>query len=256
MDVLLLGSGGWIPTSRRETCCAYLRESGHVLLIDAGTGVQRLVEDPQLLAGVERLDIVLTHFHLDHVAGLTYLPALPLLPAIWGPGERATGTATKAILDRLIGPPLFAASLGEIAASVRETPSEPFEIGPFAISTRVQRLHTDPTLALRVGAELTYCTDTAVDPGNGEFAQGSELLLHEAWYAEDATNDQTHTAAGEAGRLAREAGVSRLVLIHVNPLLRSDDELAGAARAEFPAASVGVDLEPIGTRESENDCFT
>jgi ribonuclease BN (tRNA processing enzyme) len=246
MDVLLLGSGGWIPTSRRETCCAYLRDGGHVLLIDAGTGVQRLVERPQLLAGVDRLDIVLTHFHLDHVTGLTYLPALPLLPAIWGPGERAAGTATKAILDRLIGPPLFAASIGEIAASVSEIPSEPFEIGPFAISTRVQRRHTDPTLAVRVGETLTYCTDTAVDPGNAEFAAGSRLFLHEAWYAEAATSDETHSAAGEAGRLAREAGVSRLVLIHVNPLLRSDAELAGAARAEFPDVSVGQDLEPLG----------
>jgi ribonuclease BN (tRNA processing enzyme) len=245
MDALLLGSGGWIPTSRRETCCAYLRSNGHVLLIDAGTGVQRLVENPELLAGVERLDIVLTHFHLDHVVGLTYLPALPLLPAIWGPGELTANTTTKEILGRLIGRPLFAATPGDIAGSVHEIPPKPFQIGPFAISPRVQRLHTDPTLALRVGDALTYCTDTAADPGNADFAAGSRLLLHEAWYAEASTDDETHSAAGEAGQLARTAGVDRLVLIHINPLQRSDDELARHARAEFPHVSVGQDLEPL-----------
>jgi ribonuclease BN (tRNA processing enzyme) len=249
MDALtLLGSGGWIPTSRRETCCAYLRDGERVLLIDAGTGLQRLVEEPELLAGAESLDIVLTHFHLDHVAGLSYLPALPLRPVIWGPGEALTGGATTAILDRLFGSPLFAATLDGIAAEVREIPGGGFEVASFELSSRVQRLHTDPTLALRIGDALTYCTDTAADPGNADFARGSRLLFHEAWYAQDSTDDETHTAAGEAGRIAREAGVDGLVLIHVNPLQRSDEQLAGAARAEFPNASVGEDLAPLAKR--------
>jgi ribonuclease BN (tRNA processing enzyme) len=242
---LLLGSGGWIPTSRRETCCAYLREGDHVLLLDAGTGVQRLVEDPVLLADAESLDIVLTHFHLDHVTGLSYLPALPVRPRLWGPGRALTGTPTAAILGRLFGSPLFAATLDEVTAEVKEVPPTPFETGPFPVSTRVQRLHTDPTLALRIGDELTYCTDTAADPDNADFARGSALLLHEAWYAEDSTDDETHSAAGEAARIARDAGVERLMLIHVNPLERSDEQLLAAARAEFPNAAVGEDLAPL-----------
>lgn len=246
MTAILLGSGGWIPTSRRETCCAYLREGDRVLLIDAGTGIQRLVENPALIAGAESVDIVLTHFHLDHVAGLSYLPALPTRPTIWGPGETLVGAPTAAILDRLFGSPLFGAVLGEITAAVHEIPAEPFDVAAFEISSRVQRLHTDPTLALRVGDALTYCTDTAADPGNADFAAGTRLLLHEAWYAQASTDDATHTAAGEAGRIARDAGVDRLVLIHVNPLQRSDEELAAEARAEFTEASVGQDLVPLG----------
>jgi ribonuclease BN (tRNA processing enzyme) len=237
---LLLGSGGWIPTSRRETCCAYLRQGDYALLIDAGTGVQRLIEEPDLLAGVQSLGIILTHFHLDHVAGLSYLPALPLRPTLWGPGEAVAGAPTTEILGRLFGSPLFAATAYDLA-DVEEIPAGDFEIGPFSIATRVQRLHTDPTLALRIAGALTYCTDTAADPGNIEFADGSGLLLHEAWYPRAATDDQTHSAAGEAGRIAREAGADRLVLIHVNPLQRSDEELARPARAEFPNVSVGED---------------
>jgi ribonuclease BN (tRNA processing enzyme) len=239
---LLLGSGGWIPTSRRETCCAYLRQGEHALLIDAGTGIQRLVEDPSLLQGVGRLDIVLTHFHLDHVAGLGYVPALPLLPIVWGPGEALYKASTATILGRVIGPPLFGAALDEVVDSVGELSVGRLELGPFALSSREQRLHTHPTLALRIGDELTYCTDTAADPGNAEFAAGSALLLHEAWYAKDSTDDETHSAAGEAGRIARDAGVERLVLIHLNPLQRSDEELLMAARAEFRDVAVGEDL--------------
>jgi ribonuclease BN (tRNA processing enzyme) len=242
---LLLGSGGWIPTSRRENCCAYLRRQDHVLLIDAGTGVQRLVEKPELMTGAERLDIVLTHFHLDHVAGLSYLPALPLAATVWGAGEALARTPTATILGRLFGSPLFAATLDDITEAVHELPATPFDVGPFAISTRIQRLHTDPTLAIRIGDAVTYCTDTAADPANAEFAEGSALLLHEAWYAEAATDDETHSAAGEAGRIARQADVERLVLIHVNPLEDSDDELARAARVEFPNASVGHDLASL-----------
>ena len=244
-SALLLGSGGWIPTSRRETCSAYLRDGDHVLVIDAGTGIHRLIENPQLLEGAKHLDLVLTHFHLDHTAGLSYLPALPLEAVVWGPGQLNYGTATEEILGRLLGSPLFASTPADLTAGVREIPAEPFEVGPFELRSRTQRLHPDPTLALRIGDTLAYCTDTAADSGNVEFAAGSRVLCHEAWYAQDTTDDETHSAAGEAGRIAAAAGVEQLVLIHVSPLLASDDELAAPARDVFENAAVGEDLVPL-----------
>lgn len=246
MEALLLGSGGWIPTGRRETCCLYLREGDRVLLIDAGTGVRRLIEDPGLLAGAAGLDIVLTHFHLDHVVGLSYIPALPLKPVVWGGGELLAGAPTRDILGRLLGSPLFAATPDDVFAAVREIPAGAFAVGPFSISTRIQRLHTDPTLAVRIGDALTYCTDTAADEDNARFAAGCRVLLHEAWHVSAETADLTHTAAGEAGRIARDAAVGELVLIHVNPQRRQDEELVRFARAEFPDVSVGQDLAPLG----------
>jgi glyoxylase-like metal-dependent hydrolase (beta-lactamase superfamily II) len=39
--------------------------------------------------GVERIDIVLTHFHLDHVCGRAYVPALPVRAALWAPARSA-----------------------------------------------------------------------------------------------------------------------------------------------------------------------
>jgi ribonuclease BN (tRNA processing enzyme) len=179
--------------------------------------------------------------------GLSYLPALslPEPPTLWGPGELLTGTTTHSILDRLLAPPLFSAPLSAIFNSVHEIPSGELEVASFTIATRVQELHSEPTLGLRIGDALTYCTDTAPDPGNVRFAAGSRVLLHEAWYAQDASDDGNHSAGGDAGRIAREAGVERLVLIHVNPLQDSDEALAASAAREFPAVQVGNDLASI-----------
>jgi ribonuclease BN (tRNA processing enzyme) len=246
MEGIVLGSGGWIPTSRRETCCALIREGSRALVIDAGTGIQRLVERRELLAGVESVDIVLTHFHLDHVVGLSYLPALelPERTTIWGAGQLLGGVSTRSLLERLLGEPFSSAPFAETASAVREIKDE-VDIGPFSIRTRVQALHATPTLALRIGDVLTYCTDTAPDPGNIGFAAGSQVLLHDAWYAQATSDDGNHSAGGDAGRIAREAGAKRLVLIHINPLQESDETLAESAHREFAGAEVGVDLASI-----------
>jgi len=92
---------------------------------------------------------------------------------------------------------------------------------------------------------LTYCTDTAPDPGNIGFAAGTQALLHDAWYAQATSDDGNHSAGGDAGRIAREAGAKRLVLIHINPLQESDEALAESAHREFAGAEVGVDLASI-----------
>jgi ribonuclease BN (tRNA processing enzyme) len=247
MEGVVVGSGGWVPTSRRETCCALVREGSRALVIDAGTGIHRLIENRELLRGAETVDILLTHFHLDHVVGLAYLPGLglPEPPVVWGAGGRLAGEATESLLGRLLGSPFNSAPLADFASDVRELETDELEIGPFSIATRVQERHAAPTLAVRIGDRLTYCTDTAPDPDNVAFAAGSRVLLHDAWYAQETSDDGNHSAGGDAGRIARDAGVERLVLIHVNPLQESDEPLAESARREFAGAEVGIDLAPI-----------
>jgi ribonuclease BN (tRNA processing enzyme) len=246
MRALLLGSGGWIPTSSRATCSALVRNGDHAVAIDAGTGVSRLVENPGLLDGVRRMDIVLTHFHLDHVVGLAYLPALslPEAPQVHGPGAWLYGTSTAEILARLIGPPLFVA-LDAITTAVQEIPEDGLSLDSIELRARVQERHNEPTVALRIGDELSYCTDTAYDEANAEFARGTRVLAHEAWYTEDAPRQAaTHSSARAAARIARDAAVDRLALIHIRPDA-DERRLAEEARSIFQAAAVGSDLLPL-----------
>ena len=213
------------------------------MLIDAGTGISHLISTPALLEGVSTIDIVLTHFHLDHVVGLAYLPALqfPDSPRVYGPGEWLYPTATAEILGRLIGPPLFV-ELAAITSGVGEIGADGLSLGPFDIRTRVQERHSDPTLALRIGDELTYCTDTAYDEENASFARGSRILAHEAWWTRDAPRDESaHSAAGEAARVAVDAGVERLAMIHVRPGA-DESRLVDEARPVFDESVVGTDL--------------
>jgi ribonuclease BN (tRNA processing enzyme) len=196
------------------------------------------VTEPTLLEGVERLHVALSHFHLDHVAGLAALSGRDVAREIWMPGRLLTGIPAGELLERLVGPPFFTGA-GEVGEA-REL-GDATEIGPFAIRVRVQPQHPGRSVAIRVGEELTYCTDTRYDPENVEFARDSAVLLHESFRGGDATDDPGHTAAGEAGRLAASAGVHRLVLMHVNPVGDAEDELRAAAQAHFAATETGRD---------------
>ena len=192
--------------------------------------------------------MLLTHFHLDHVVGLAYLPALalPSPPRVHGPGRWLYGAPTPELLRRLVGHPFFAIDIDAIVSGVEEIDEAGLELGGFEVAVRVQERHNDPTLALRVGDELTYCTDTSHDPGNEAFAKGSAVLLHEAWYTEDEPREEaSHSSAREAAQVATAAGVERLVLIHVRP---GADEaaLVSEARAQFERSEVGTDLLPVG----------
>jgi ribonuclease BN (tRNA processing enzyme) len=246
--VRILGAGGWIPTGTHATCSALLREGDAAVLIDAGTGVERLVSDRSLLEGVTQLDLVLTHFHMDHVAGLAYFPGLRgaggCPPRLWGPAATVFGSSTEEVLRRAFLPPFSDADFGLIAHEIRELGEEQ-QLGPFTLRTRQQRGHSTPTLALRFDDLLTYCTDTPYDPGNAELAAGTKVLMHEAW-APDGTPESTaiHSSGADAGRVAAEAGVERLVLIHLHPL-GGHDAVLEEARGAFPAAERGSDLQVV-----------
>lgn len=244
MKTRFLGSGGWVPTDVRETCSVLVRDGNEALVIDAGTGIRRLVSEPGLLAGVRRIHIVLTHFHLDHTMGLPFLPALDVEAEVWGAGVVIAGSPTEQLLHRLLDPPFMLdepADLTELFASVNELEEGRADVGPFRLDARLQPLHAGPTVALKLNGEIAYCTDTAYDEDNVAFVRGARVLAHEAFHASDETDDPRHTAAGEAARLAAAAGVERLVLIHTHPLLRDDEELLRHARPHFERVEVASD---------------
>jgi ribonuclease BN (tRNA processing enzyme) len=247
MEGWLLGTGGGTSIPRRSTACAFLREHDYGLLIDAGTGVARLRENRQFLEGVERLDVILTHFHLDHVIGLPYLSALdlPKPPMIYGTGELLYGRTTREILMPLLSRPLLSTDLRTITSGFRDLRGDELQLGPFSVKVRPQTLHSDPTLALRVNDRVAYCTDTSYDPQNSRFAEGCDVLAHEAWWTTGTTHDiENHTSAAQAATIARDAGVERLILIHVNPTA-NEAELLKDARSVFPDTEIGTDLMPL-----------
>ena len=237
----LLGSGGWIPSDTRETGCAVVREGDRVLVIDAGSGLRRLVTDGLWLEGVAQVDLVLTHFHTDHTCGLTYLPALPVERVVLhGPGAALYGTATRELAERVYADPMQSIRLRDVVAAIVDTPLGEAEIGPWRLRTRRQDRHPHPTMGLRFGDDVAYVTDTGPDPETARFAEGVRALCHEAWGGPGDDVGDGHTRSPDAARLAVEAGVERLVLIHVHPTRDQAATLLGA-HAVHPGTVLGED---------------
>ncbi|MEU4554642.1 MBL fold metallo-hydrolase [Micromonospora violae] len=237
----LLGTGGWMPSGQRETSCFMIRRGTRVLILDAGTGIRRLATQPSLLEGVERIDIALSHFHLDHLVGLSYLDAIGtgIEKVVWGPGRAAYGVSTIDILNRILAPPFSSAARQELFTAVKDIDMAGEQIGPHPVTVRVQDRHTHPSVSFRYADLVAYCTDTAFDADNGGLARGVRLLLHEAWLT-GPTGSASHSTASEAARVALMAEAQALILVHLDPRAEHDLLLA-ESRSLFTATDLGRD---------------
>lgn len=93
------------------------------------------------------------------------------------------------------------------------------------------------------GQKIVYVTDTLYSPGNRDrivaLAKEADTLFCEAAYLErdlDKARERYHLTASQAGLLAKEAGVKRLVIFHFSPRYRDHP---GALYQEAQEASGG-----------------
>ncbi len=240
MDLTVLGSGGWISTPSRQTAAFLVRQSNVAIVLDAGTGLQRLRLDPELSAGIRRLDIVLSHFHLDHVVGLSYVSGVDIEEiAVWGPGA-VLGRSTADVLQAMLSPPYFSSPMSGWISEVNEIREGENDVGGLIVRARVQPNHPGGSCAYRIEDELCYCTDTAYDDANREFAEDVRLLLHEAWDVDVPSKPQSHSSAVEAARIAAGANAGALGLCHLPPS-HLHSEMLAAAQTVFPNAFLTAD---------------
>ena len=210
MMLVLLGTAGYHPSERRHTACMMLPELGIVL--DAGTGMFRLRDR----LATDTLDIFLTHAHLDHVVGLTYLLGL-----LHGRDmRRVTVHGEAAKLDALRRH-LFAEQVFPIAPVAEFRPlSDEVELPGGGRMTHFPLVHPGGSVGYRLdwpGRSLAYVTDTTAAPDAAYFdhIRGVNLLVHECNFPDEkrdfaALTGHSHTSA--VASLAKAADVGRLVL--------------------------------------------
>lgn len=243
MRVVLLGTGGYHPSDERHTACLMFPELGIVL--DAGTAAFRI---PRHLA-TRDLDVFLSHAHLDHVIGLTYLLAPLALKQVDSIRIHATDAVLKAIREHLLAPSLFPVMPQFIWQPLTES-----TLDVRGVTVRWQTLPSHPgtSIAFRVESStngrtksLAYVTDTTVDGSYTDFVRGADVLIHECYFPDTLEEWAVKTGHSTTSRVldvAAQAQVGRLILVHVDPRATGDDPLGlAAAKSKFPNVEIASD---------------
>ncbi len=100
------------------------------------------------------------------------------------------------------------------------------------------------TLPPPASRSFAYCCDTAYQPGLASYLEGADLLYHDATFCDDLTAraaETGHSTARQAARLARDAGVGRLVLGHFSSRYPDSSCFVREAREVFPDTIAGED---------------
>ncbi|TPN92803.1 MBL fold metallo-hydrolase [Mesorhizobium sp. B1-1-5] len=254
--LVLLGSkggpalrpGGPWPTS------SLLELGGRTIVVDCGLGVTRGLVDAGL--NLKALGLIfVTHLHSDHVLELG-----PLIHTAWTAGlatpvtvfgPPGTGHYWQCFCQAMEFD-IEIRIIDEGRPDIRDLITvEEFgegsvldERGLTVTALRVDHPPVTDCFALRFeqgGKSVVFSADTAFFPPLAEFAKGADILVHEAMLEEGVerlvarTGNgarlrehllASHSFADEAGRIASEAGVKRLVLNHLIP---ADDPAIGEA---------------------------
>jgi phosphoribosyl 1,2-cyclic phosphodiesterase len=241
MDVTLWGTRGSLATPGPETiryggntsCVEVRTGQRHVVVLDAGTGVRRLGRS--MGDEVERIDILLTHFHLDHVQGLGFFAPL-FRPGfdvhLWGPASKAHDLEAR--LACFLSPPLFPVRLRDLPCRLTLHNVVPGSFVLPGLDVEADRVcHPGRTVGYRLsdgGGVLAYLPDheLAIEPRSSlELVDRADVLIHDAQYTAGECALHAgwgHSSINQAVTFAGEANVDTLVAFHHDPA-HNDDAL-------------------------------
>lgn len=243
MQVEFLGTAGYHPSEERHTSCVWVPDAapGAGFVLDAGTGFFRLAHKPL----PARLHIFLSHAHLDHTAGLTYL-----LDVLYGRECRITlygaSGALHAVRHDLFDSPLFPLPFSHAMQEVQADSA--FEVEGVRVracdlthpgGSFGYRFDWPQTAEAGPPKSLAYITDTSGDARYLDFVSGVDLLIHERNFSDDlhqVADASGHCTSQAVARVARAANVKQLALTHFNPLPQIDPASQDELSAEFPSA--------------------
>lgn len=245
------------------SCVEVTLSDGTELILDAGSGIRGL--GSARTAGGRRLQILLTHLHLDHIQGLLFFA--PLFDAaneimIYGPPSPGPGLDGR--LARYLSEPLSPVELRELPACVRfvSCPYQEWTVASARVHAAIVA-HRGVTLGYRITEgerSLCYLPDhepalgSDLDTAEREWISGlgladeASVLIHDGQYSAAEYRARVgwgHSSMSDAVRFADRADAQRLVLFHHDPA-HDDDELDQlAARAREAWTDAGRDPEHV-----------
>ena len=266
MRLRLWGTRGSIAASGSDTIryggdtssIELLTSESHLVVLDAGSGIRQLGNH---ISTHERVDILLSHLHMDHVQGLPFFR--PLLNPdvethVWGP--ISTTRDLRSRISRYLSPPLFPIRVRDLPnVTFHDVTPSTFQIGDLKVHADLIT-HPGSTLGYRITEDdktIAYLSDhepalgTGTIPSKTEWISGYDLaanadvLIHDAQYTEEEYARRVgwgHTSFRQLAEFARMAETPRLVTFHHDPA-HSDVQL-DELHAELRSMLNGTALEP------------
>jgi ribonuclease BN (tRNA processing enzyme) len=241
MRVEFFGTSGFHPNAERHTAGIFLPDAapGAAFLLDAGTGTWRLTERPL----PAHLHIFLTHSHLDHVVGLTFLIDVcyqgNIDVTLYGE-QSALDTVCNVLFDSPLFPLPFEHKM------VALEPNHPIEVEGVEVSIS-PLTHPNHSYAYRLkwpDRSLAYVTDTLGDGAYFDFIRGVDLLIHERNFPDrlrDIAEASGHCTTSDLVAAAQDSGAKTVVATHFNPLTTSDPLLEDDVYSLIPGVIAAKD---------------
>lgn len=225
MKLHCLGTTGFHPSPRRHTACYYLPEQN--LVLDAGTGIFRLV--PLLLQEPKKhLDLFLSHAHLDHIVGLTFLVDTFAVTELEHVRVFAEQAKLDAIREHLYNELLFPVE-PQMEFVALESESGHLDSSELIGDVSVDWFpleHPGGTIGMcfsNAQKKIAYITDTVARPDAEYVSQLSDcdLLMHECYFDDEQRElaiKTGHSWLSAVKEIVRRVTPKKTLLIHINPL--------------------------------------
>ena len=270
IKIKMYGSRGTMPLSNathREyggnTSCVALDIDGYRLVLDCGTGLVQFYNDNrEYLDSGGRLDILLSHLHLDHIIGLSLFP-----PVLSPDSDLRIFTRSRneqPLVSQIFGiftPPYWPVKVAEVTKvkAVEIIDESPFTTGNGVVVTPFFTDKHDFTAAFRIDTGIYVNAGDAGKPGDAgktgdanntrksvvylldyeirenmnrydsliRFCRNADLIIFDAAYLPDdypAKRGWGHSTYEDGIALAEASGCGKMIFSHISQVY-TDREL-------------------------------
>ncbi len=223
VKIHFLGTTGYHPNNHRQTACVMIPEVG--IIFDAGTGIFRARD----LIQTKTLRIFLSHVHLDHSIGITFLFDILHERDVDQVLVYSETEKIEALRQHLFAEPLFPVmpEFEFVAYDGNDIVVDDLSIKTFPLK------HPGGSVGFRVDAadkSMAYVTDTTAEPDADyiNYIRDVDLLIHECYFPdgwEERAELTGHSCLSPVCNVAKTASAGQLYLVHINPLDEDDSML-------------------------------